>query len=85
MPSVVSRHDRGPEIEPRQIVAAIEDKSQDGSDPPLMPLQSLPTIFPVLLLCHIAFEDGSTDFHVGERAEMGYQAPDMAKFVTDRA
>jgi hypothetical protein len=50
----------GLEINPRQIVSAIEGQNVATiPTPPLTRLTSLPTIFPALRLGHIAAEDGS--------------------------
>jgi len=79
----------GLEIDPRQIVAALE-----GQSAATMPTTSLtaspspPTIFPALPLGHIAAEDGSDLIskwakETGIRPRGIYQARlDMAKFVT---
>jgi integrase len=78
----------GLEIDPRQIVAAIEGKNVATiPTPPLTPLTSLPMIFPALRLGHIAAEDGSDLISMWAKetgiASRGiYQARlDMAKFV----
>jgi integrase len=79
----------GLEIDPRQIVVAIEGQSlATKPTPPLTPLPSPPTIFPTLRLGHIAAEDGSDLISMwAKETEIGsrgiYQARlDMAKFVT---
>jgi integrase len=78
----------GLEIDPRQIVAAIDGRNAATmATPPLTQSPTLPTIFPALPLGHIAAEDG-TDLISRWAKETGikprgiYQARlDMAKFV----
>ena len=77
------------EIDPRQIVDAIEGRSAvTVPTPPLTSSPTLPTIFPALQLGHIAAEDGSDLIsrwakEKGIRPRGIYQARlDMGKFVT---
>jgi integrase len=79
----------GLEVDPRQIVAAIEGQNAATMPtPPLTSSPTLPTIFPVLSLGHIAAEDGSDLIsrwakETEIRPRGIYQARlDMAKFVT---
>jgi integrase len=79
----------GLEIDPRQIVVAIEGQNVETiQTSPLTPLPSLATIFPALPLGHIAAEDGSDLIsrwakETEIRSRGIYQARlDMAKFVT---
>jgi integrase len=78
----------GLEIDPRQIVDAIEGRSAiTVPTPPLTSSPTLPTIFPALQLGHIAAEDGSDLISMwakekGIRSRGIYQTRlDMAKFV----
>jgi Phage integrase, N-terminal SAM-like domain len=79
----------GHEIDPRQIVQAIERRTTGTQlTPPAIPLPRVPTIFPALRLGHVAAEDGSDLISrwAKEKAIQPrgvYQARlDMAKFVT---
>ena len=79
----------GLEIDPRQIVTAIEGRNAAMmSTPPLTPSPTLPTIFPAMSLGHAAAEDGSDLIsrwakETEIRPRGIYQARlDMAKFVT---
>ncbi len=79
----------GLEIDPRQIVAAIEGRTAAAMPTsPVTPSPTLPTIFPALPLGHIAAEDGSDLIsrwakETEIRPRGIYQARlDMAKFVT---
>ena len=79
----------GLEIDPRQIVTAIEGRNAAMMPtPPLTPSPTLPTIFPALSLGHVAAEDGSDLIsrwakETEIRPRGIYQARlDMAKFVT---
>jgi integrase len=76
----------GLEIDPRQIIDAIEGRTA-VTTPPDTPSSALPMVFPALRLGHIATEDGSdlisrwaSETGIGPRGI--YQARlDMAKFV----
>jgi Phage integrase, N-terminal SAM-like domain len=79
----------GLEIDPRQIVTAIEGRNAAMMPtPPLTLSPTLPTIFPALPLGHVAAEDGSDLIsrwakETEIRPRGIYQARlDMAKFVT---